>query len=154
MKKSVFLITALLFATMSVTALDFIYKRNQAGRISVNEVDILTNETNYKLFGDESGQVYSLDNNQISMIAYENGDIRFFEKEKRVINRNNNKKNIIHYHLFDLIVNNGIVFTPVEALSISMVGSLGIRYTDKTDRYNDRNVKTVGAFSANLSCRF
>jgi len=46
------------------------------------------------------------------------------------------------------------MFTPIEALSISLVGSLGIRYTDKVKYNNDNNVKTVGAFSANLSYRF
>ena len=46
------------------------------------------------------------------------------------------------------------MFTPIEALSISLVGSLGIRYTGETNQYDDNNVKTVGAFSANLSYRF
>lgn len=227
--------------------------RNQTARVAATNVKVLANETTYALFGDDSGTSYSLANKQISMIAFQNGNVRFFEREKKVINRNNYKKNIINYHLFDLVVNNfklsyerivsngkigiqipiaigygndgnisgfddvhnefytgisinfyptgqgvvryfmgpgiqvgtgyfddyyydnntnqdqynnidtfifrflinnGIIFTPIDALSISLVGSLGIRYTDKTEYDDDNNVKTVGAFSANLSYRF
>ncbi len=56
--------------------------------------------------------------------------------------------------IFRFMVNNGIMFTPIEALSISLVGSLGIRYTDETYYNDDQNIKTVGAFAANLSYRF
>lgn len=253
MKKITFLLSALLFTIVGATAQDYIYKRHQGGKIAANEVEVLPSETNYKVFGDESGQVYSINNNQISMIAFENGDVRFFEKEEKIARGFNYNKNIINYHLFDLIVNNfklsyerivangkigiqipfaigygddgnisgfddvhntfytglslnfyptgqgkvryfmgpgiqvgtgyfeewlydhntghethenidtfifrflvnnGIAFTPIEALSISLVGSLGIRYTDKTDHYDDNKIKTVGAFAANLSYRF
>ena len=253
MKKAVFIITFLLFAIINMSAQDFIYMRNQTARIVATNIKVLTSETTYELFGDKSGTNYSIANKQISMIAFENGDVRFFEREKKIINRHNYKKNIINYHLFDLVVNNfklsyeriisngkvgiqipfaigygsngdisgfddiynefytgisinfyptgqgivryfmgpgiqvgtgyfddyyydyntsyedythidtfvfrflinnGIIFTPIEALSISLVGSLGIRYTDKTEHNSDNNVKTVGAFSANLSYRF
>lgn len=252
MKKFVVLSVVFLFLTASVVAQDYIYKRHQEGRIATSIIDVLSYETIYKIFGEESGQVFSIQNNEISMITFENGDVRFFEKEERVINRNNYNKNIIHYHLFDLIVNNfklsyeriisqgkigiqipiaigygdgdnisgfdnvynrfytgltvnfyptgqgkvryfmgpalqigtgyfenyngssggypsnsnintfvlrflvnnGIIFTPNKALSISLVGSLGIRYTDKTRNQNENNVKTVGAFATNLSYRF
>ncbi len=253
MKKVTFLATAILFLTLSTSAQDFIYKRNLENRIPATNINVQNIETTYNVFGDESGQLFSIENDQISMIAFENGDVRFFEREKRIAKRRNFKKNLINYHLFDLVVNNfklsyeriisngkigvqipfaigygdkdrisgyddvhntfytgltlnfyptgqgtvryfmgpgiqvgtgvfyddyydsntgqyhdtsedtfvfrflinnGIMFTPIEALSISLVGSLGIRYTDKTNQYNDNNVKTVGAFSANLSYRF
>lgn len=253
MKKFVVLWVVFLFLTASVVAQDYIYMRHQEGRIATSIIDVLSYETIYKVFGEESGQILSIQNNEISMITFENGDVRFFEKEERVINRNNYNKNIIHYHLFDLIVNNfklsyeriisqgkigiqipiaigygdgdnisgfdnvynrfytgltvnfyptgqgkiryfmgpalqigtgyfknsyydpyggysnklnintfvlrflvnnGIIFTPIKTLSISLVGSLGIRYTDKTKNLNDNNVKTVGAFATNLSYRF
>jgi len=252
MKRIAFLITAVLFVTMSVTAQDYIYMRDLGDRISATNINVQHIETTYNIFGDESGQLMSIENDQISMIAYENGDVRFFEREKKVARRRNFKKNLINYHLFDLVVNNfklsyerilsngkigiqipfaigygdednlsgyddvyntfytglslnfyptgqggvryfmgpgiqvgtgffsdgynsnsgqytnvnidtfifrflinnGIMFTPIEALSISLVGSLGIRYTDKVKYSGDNNVKTVGAFSANLSYRF
>ncbi|MFK5857025.1 MAG: hypothetical protein QM503_12915 [Bacteroidota bacterium] len=250
MKKKLSLLAALLFILININAQDFIYKRNQSERIAVKNTKVHASETTYKLYGEESGIEYTINNKQISMIAFENGDIRFFEREKKVINRHNYKKNIINYHLFDLVVNNfklsyeriiskgkigiqipfaigygsddqisgfddvyntfysgitinfyptgqgtvryfmgpsiqigtgyfqgdwneytrqydhintmvfrflinnGIVFTPIDALSISLVGSLGIRSTDKTKKETDNNVKTVGAFAANLSYRF
>ena len=252
MKKITIIVGALFFIIINVGAQDFIYMRNQTERIAATNIKVQANETNYNIFGDDSGTKYSLSNKQISMIAFENGNIRFFEREKKVINRNDFKRNIINYHLFDLVVNNfklsyerilsngkvgiqipfaigygdydnisgfddvhntfytgvsvnfyptgqgivryfmgpgiqvgtgyfedyyydhtgnsynnntdtfvfrflvnnGIIFTPIKALSISLVGSLGIRYTDKTENNSDNNVKTVGAFSANLSYRF
>ena len=252
--KNIFLVSALLFTIINMSAQDFIYMRNQTARVEATNIKVLTSETTYNLFGDNSGDIYSLTNKQISMIAFENGDVRFFEREKKIVNRHNYKKNIINYHLFDLVVNNfklsyeriisngkvgiqipfsigygnggdvsgfddvhnkfytgisvnfyptgqgivryfmgpgiqvgtgyfedydyydntsnqshynnidtfvfrflvnnGIIFTPIEALSISLVGSLGIRYTDETEYDDDNNVRTVGAFSANLSYRF
>jgi len=253
MNKYLFLIIALLVVITNVSAQDFIYKRNQTERVEATNIQVLTSETTYNLFGDDSGDIYSLTNKQISMIAFENGDVRFFEREKKIVNRHNYKKNIINYHLFDLVVNNfklsyeriisngkvgiqipfaigygndgnisgfddvhnnfytgisinfyptgqgiiryfmgpgiqvgtgyfddyyydnntgqshynnidtfvfrflvnnGVIFTPIEALSISLVGSLGIRYTGETQYDDDNNVRTVGAFSANLSYRF
>jgi len=251
--KNIFLVSALLFTIINMSAQDFIYMRNQTARVEATNIKVLTSETTYNLFGDNSGDIYSLTNKQISMIAFANGDVRFFEREKKIVNRHNYKKNIINYHLFDLVVNNfklsyeriisngkvgiqipfsigygnggdvsgfddvhnkfytgisvnfyptgqgivryfmgpgiqvgsgyfddyyydnstnqshynnidtfvfrflvnnGIIFTPIEALSISLVGSLGIRYTDETEYDDDNNVRTVGAFSANLSYRF
>ena len=253
MNKYLFLIIALLVVITNVSAQDFIYKRNQTERVEATNIQVLTSETTYNLFGDDSGDIYSLTNKQISMIAFQNGDVRFFEREKKIVNRHNYKKNIINYHLFDLVVNNfklsyeriisngkvgiqipfaigygndgnisgfddvhnnfytgisinfyptgqgiiryfmgpgiqvgtgyfddyyydnntgqshynnidtfvfrflvnnGVIFTPIEALSISLVGSLGIRYTGETQYDDDNNVRTVGAFSANLSYRF
>ena len=253
MKRIITIVSALLFMIINVNAQDFIYMRNQTARVEATNIKVLASETTYELFGNKSGDIHSLTNKQISMIAFQNGDVRFFEREKKIINRHNYKKNIINYHLFDLVVNNfklsyeriisngkvgiqipfaigygndgnmsgfddvhnnfytgisinfyptgqgivryfmgpgiqvgtgyfddyyyddytgysnyqhtdtfvfrflvnnGIIFTPIEALSISLVGSLGIRYTDKTEYNSDNNVRTVGAFSANLSYRF
>lgn len=52
------------------------------------------------------------------------------------------------------LINNGVMFTPIDALSITIVGSLGIRYTDEKNIWEDQNIKTVGAASVNLSYRF
>ncbi len=241
-----------MFVIINLKAQDFIYLRNQKPRVAVKNIKVLNGETTYNLFDDNTGAEYSVNNNQISMIAFADGNIRFFEREQKVIKRHNYKKNLINYHLFDLIVNNfklsyeriisngkigiqipiaigygnydnisgfddvyntfytglsvnfyptgqgtvryfmgpgiqvgegvftdgyyndsnqytnttintfvfrflvnnGIIYTPIDALSISLVGSLGIRYTSKEDHWYNQNVKTVGAFSANLSYRF
>lgn len=51
-----------------------------------------------------------------------------------------------------ILINNGAVFTPIPSLSISAILSLGIRYFPDTYYSNDV-VKTVAAFSLNLSYR-
>ncbi len=238
--------------TTVIFAQDFIYKRNEGNRISAKDINVLLEQTTYSLYDVESDEIFSIDNNDISMIVFENGSIRFFERESRAKQRLDFKKNLINYHLFDLIVNNfklsyerilsngkigiqiplaigygdedaisgfddvyntfytgislnfyptgqgkvryfmgpgiqvgtgffdgyyndytgsytrtktdtfvfrflvnnGIMFTPIEALSISLVGSLGIRYTDKTYNSDNQKIRTVGAFSANLTYRF
>lgn len=251
MKKTILLSIILLMTTV-IFAQDFIYKRNEGNRISAKDINVLLEQTTYSLYDVESDEIFSIDNNDISMIVFENGSIRFFERESRAKQRLDFKKNLINYHLFDLIVNNfklsyerilsngkigiqiplaigygdedaisgfddvyntfytgislnfyptgqgkvryfmgpgiqvgtgffdgyyndytgsytrtktdtfvfrflvnnGIMFTPIEALSISLVGSLGIRYTDKTYNSDNQKIRTVGAFSANLTYRF
>lgn len=56
--------------------------------------------------------------------------------------------------VFRLLINNGIMFTPIDALSIKLVGSIGIRYTDKLRYPDDDDIKTVGAANVSLSYRF
>lgn len=253
MKNIFLLLFVMMFGATIMEAQDFIYQKSDRTRIEATDVDVQLNHTTYKIFGDESGELMAIDNKEISMILFENGKIRFFERESRAKHRVDFKKNLINYHLFDLIVNNfklsyerilnsgkigiqipiavgygddesisgfddvhntfytgitlnfyptgqgkvryfmgpgiqigtgyfddgywnnsngtyieenvdtyifrflvnnGIIFTPIDALSISLVGSLGIRYTDKTFNSDNQNIKTVGAFSANLSYRF
>jgi len=50
-------------------------------------------------------------------------------------------------------VNNGVMFSPIPELSLSAVGSIGIRYVENNSSTIE-SVKTVGAFSFNLSYRF
>ncbi|RLD40608.1 MAG: hypothetical protein DRI89_11625 [Bacteroidetes bacterium] len=52
-----------------------------------------------------------------------------------------------------LLINNGIIFSPIPELSLSAVLSLGMRYFPEAGKYNDE-VRTTGAFSFNLSYRF
>ncbi len=247
MFRIIIIVSTILFLTGNVFAQDYIYKKNQEQRIAASNVEISTHETTYKAFGDSSGKVIPIPNSQISMITFENGEVKFFENKEKVTSRYNYKKNIINYHLFDLIVNNfkisyeriisngkigiqipiafgygngnsgfddirnnfytgisvnfyptgqgkvrylmgpgiqigtgyynggssypsgqttknifvtrflinnGVMFTPIEALSISLVGSIGIRIDNKNAQSDNEKVKTVGAFSANLSYRF
>jgi len=61
------------------------------------------------------------------------------------------------YHTEDLFylkfhINNGIIFTPVPALSLAASLSLGIRYVDS--KYSDEKVRTTGAASFNMIYRF
>ncbi len=51
------------------------------------------------------------------------------------------------------MINNGLVISPIEAFSLSVVGSLGVVYKDKVSPGNDE-VETTGAFTFMLSYRF
>jgi len=53
---------------------------------------------------------------------------------------------------FKFHINNGIMFTPVSALSLVAELSLGIRYVDS--KYSDEKVRTTGAGSFNMIYRF
>lgn len=253
MKKSILFILIICVSVTMLNAQDYIYNRDGSTRIAATDIKIQPSHTTYSLFGDKSGNIIAIDNNDISMIIFENGAVKYFEKESKAISRTKFKKNLINYHLLDLVVNNfklsyerilsngkigiqipisigygdydnisgfddvyntfytgvtlnfyptgqgkvryfmgpgiqvgtgfftngyydnftnvyvnenldtfilrflinnGIIFTPIDALSISIVGSLGIRYTDKSDQYEDRKIKTVGAAAINLSYRF
>jgi len=252
--KNYFLISLLLIICSSaLNAQDYIYLRSGNGRVEASDVTVNASHTTYKKHGDESGKIIAIDNDDISMILFKNGNSRFFEKESKAMSRINFKKNLINYHLLELVVNNfklsyerilengklgiqipfaigygdsdrisgfddvyntfytgitlnfyptgqgkvryfmgpsiqagtgyfndgyydytndiyiddnidtyifrflinnGVMFTPIDALSISLIGSLGIRYTTETDFNDDQNIKTVGAASVNLSYRF
>jgi len=52
-----------------------------------------------------------------------------------------------------ILINNGVVFSPIQSLSLSAILSLGIRYFPGSVNSNDV-VKTTGAYSMNLSYRF
>ncbi len=105
MTKYITSIIVLLFISISAISQDFIYKKD-GGRIVADKIEVLLDQTNYAIFGDKSAELFSINNNEISFIAFENGEVSFFEKESRSRQRYNYKKNMINYHLFDLIVNN------------------------------------------------
>lgn len=52
-----------------------------------------------------------------------------------------------------LLVNNGVMFSPIPELSLSVILSLGMRYYPEAGQYNEE-VTTSAAFSFNLSYRF
>ena len=61
----------------------------------------------------------------------------------------NNKYNLFYGKL---LVNNGVMFTPIASLSLSAVLQLGIRYM--SGLASDETVVTTAAFSFNMSYRF
>lgn len=66
----------------------------------------------------------------------------------------NGYHNYINEDLFYLKfhINNGVIFTPIPALSLAASLSLGIRYVDS--KYSDEEVRTTGAASFNMIYRF
>lgn len=52
-----------------------------------------------------------------------------------------------------LLINNGVMFSPIPELSLSLIGSLGMRYYPEAGE-NNEEVTTSAAFNFNLSYRF
>ncbi|MDP2722235.1 MAG: hypothetical protein Q8O72_05730 [Bacteroidales bacterium] len=108
MKKS-FCISMLLLLSVSwfsqLNAQDLIYLRDHSARIAAKNVEISRLETKYQLYDGNTGVVFALNNSDISMIAFEDGTVRFFENEEKLQTVYDFKKNLFTFHLFDLIVN-------------------------------------------------
>ncbi len=251
MKKILLPFILLMGILPGLTAQDFIYLRD-GGRISA-KVQRIEHGKNiiYKEYGKPGSQLFSIKPSRVLMIAYENGTVRFFKKEKAIIQRYRFKKNFFTYHLGDLIINNftvsyerlvkngtiglqiplsfgygnwqelgnfknnfysgvtvnfyplgqgtwryllgpslrfgsgnyeyyyydtetdiyvdgtarnkfygkllinnGVMFTPIESLSITTVVSLGIRYFPEEKNHSGESFHTTAAFSFNISYRF
>ncbi len=76
------------------------------------------------------------------------GNGLFFENAN---NYSSNSQQSIKTGYFKFLLNNGVVYTPVNSLSISIIGSIGIQYMfDK----QINKAQTSGALSINLSLRF
>lgn len=247
MKKLLFLLLTISIFSFDVFSQDYIYTRNN-NRIAAKDVTIDIAEVRYKDYNNPNGPEIAIKSNDISLIAFEDGRLQFFEPVKKIVVRNEFSKNLFTYHLADLIVNNftisyeritkngkigfeiplslgygryaeiddiinqfytglsvnfyptgqgkwrfltgptvrigtakwdynyyseheyysyksntgyfkllinnGVIFTPIRALSFSIIGSLGVRYVFKMPPNYDRRVRTTGGVSVNLSYRF
>ncbi len=248
MKKLSFLLLTFLLVNFSLYSQDYIYTRDN-NRIAATDVTINITEVHYKDFSNPTGPEIAIKNNEISLIAFADGRLQFFEPVKKIITRNEFNKNLFTYHLADLIVNNftisyerlnksgkigfeiplslgygryaeiddiinqfytglsvnfyptgqgkwrfitgpgfrvgsakwdyyyyngyngsntyksttgyfkllvnnGVIFTPIKALSFSIIGSIGVRYVFKMPPDYNQRVRTTGGVSVNLSYRF
>ena len=249
MKKTI-ITTILVFIAATMFSQSFIYTRTQGERIAAKKIKVKDSETTYEIYNNNTGDVYSIPNRDISFIAYQNGNVRFFESVESAQKRNQYNPNFMTFHMLDMVVNNftisyeriiskgkigleipfsfgydddlsgydnvrnkfytgltlnfyptgqgkvryflgpsiqvgegfyegyytqnnstyvdekldtfvfrllinnGVMFTPIDALSIKLSGSIGIRYTDKVKQEGDNDIKTVGAGNVSLSYRF
>ena len=246
-KLSLLLVFALLLGFNSFSQ-DYIYTKSNS-RIAAKIIDLGIAEVHYKDYNNQNGTVIAIKNSDISLIAYEDGHLEFFEPVKRIKMRNDFKANLFTYHVADLLfnnftisfehinksgkigfevplslgyshyaniddlynqfytglslnfyptgqgkwrfltgpgmrigmakwdyynyhdggnstdynettgyfklmINNGVIFTPIEALSFSVIGSLGVRYVFTMPEGYDYQLRTTGAVSVNLSYRF
>ena len=248
MKKLLFLLLTISIFSLDAFSQDFIYTRNN-NRIAAKIIDLEIGEVHYKDYNNQDGPEIAIKNNDVSLIAYEDGHLEFFEPVKRIVMRNDYKANLFTYHVADLLfnnftisfehinksgkigfeiplslgyshyaniddlynqfytglslnfyptgqgkwrfltgpgmrigmakwdyynynengysnnydettgyfklmINNGVIFTPIDALSFSVVGSLGVRYVFTMPEGYDYQLRTTGAVSVNLSYRF
>jgi len=248
MKKLLLLLFAISLFSVKSYSQDFIYTRNN-NRIVAKIVSLEINEIHYKDYNNPNGEIIAIKNNDVSLVAFEDGHIEFFEPVKKIIMRNDFNRNLITYHLADLIVNNfvisyerinksgkvgfeipisfgyshyanfedmynqfytglsvnfyptgqgkwrfitgpamrigvgrwdyygyyyegdygnydektgyfkllvnnGVIFTPIKSLSFSVIGYIGIRYAFSVPPNYKKEVMTTGGVSVNLSYRF
>ena len=247
MKKliTLFLFTGITFLAYSQ---DYIYLKNNT-RIPAIVREVALSNVIYKDYNDQDGPDLMVKVSDVSLIAYQDGHLEFFEPVSRIIQRNDYNPNLLTYHLFDLIfnnftisyerilkngkvglqipisfgyshyaniddiynmfytglnvnfyptgqgkwrfltgpgfrigqarwdyysyhsetsshnyeettgyfkllVNNGVIFSPIKELSLSVVGSLGIRYVFTMPKNYKYQIRTTGAFAVNLAYRF
>ena len=249
MKKLSLLLIAVLLLGFNSFSQDFIYTKSNT-RIAAADINLGIGEVHYKDYNNQDGPEIAIKNRDISLIAYEDGHLEFFEPVKRIVMRNNFKQNLFTYHVADLLfnnftisfehinksgkigfevplslgyshyaniddlynqfytglslnfyptgqgkwrfltgpgmrigmakwdyydyydetgyntnydettgyfklmINNGVIFTPIDALTFSVVGSLGVRYVFTIPEGYDYQLRTTGAISVNLSYRF
>lgn len=105
--KKITLLFILVFAfSVGIIAQDYIYLRDKQERISAKNIKVSDSEIRYEIFDTEDGQVFSIKPNQVNLIAYESGMVRLVQRKSKIINSYDFKKNLITYHLFDLIFSN------------------------------------------------
>jgi len=104
MKKPLLVLSFLLIFTI-LSAQDFIYLRD-GSRVAANVKSIDNKSVLYKDVNDPTGSTFSINKSQVMLIAYENGNLKFFKRKQTVIQRYSFKKNFLTYHLADLIINN------------------------------------------------
>jgi hypothetical protein len=148
MKKMIPLLFILLFAfTFSSISQDIIYKtdgsKEEAKIILVGEREI-----QYKKFSNQDGPVYAVPKSDILLITYENGEYETLIKKENIEEltkpdpTKNFAKNIISYHLFDLVFGD-FAFSYERILNNGQIGfkiPVAFGYDYYSDAYNFNNV--------------
>ena len=106
MKNLIILFVLFLVFSSGLFAQDYIYLRDQQLRIAAKNIKIGDDEIRYENYGANNGQVYLVNRDQVSIIAYENGETRNLQKKTDKISTYEFSKNLITYHLFDLVLSN------------------------------------------------
>ncbi|RLD45644.1 MAG: hypothetical protein DRI88_08530 [Bacteroidetes bacterium] len=122
--KNIFIlgITFLAFSS-GLFSQDYIYLRDQQQRIAAKNISISATEIWYEDYSSSEGHLYSIKPELVSLIAYENGEVRVIKSRAKDMNTYDFKKNLITYHLSDLIISN---FT-MSYERILQSGKLGIQ---------------------------
>lgn len=106
MKNFTILLILLLVFSSGLFAQDYIYFRDQQLRIAAKNIKIGKDEIKYENYGANNGQVYLINPDQVSLIAYENGETKYIQKEIEEVSAYEFNQNLITYHLFDLVLSN------------------------------------------------
>jgi hypothetical protein len=125
-------------------AQDVIYLKN--GSKEESKITMIgSKEIQYKKFGNLEGPVYTLAKSEIMMITYENGDYEMFtsqadvSKQSKEELKTNYTKNLIGYHLFDVVYGD-FTFSYERILSSGTIGiviPVGFGYAYNSDYFNN-----------------
>jgi len=127
-------------------AQDIIYKKD-GSKEEAKIVLVGEKEIQYKKFNNPEGPVYTINKKEIALITYENGEyetIKTAGDEKRAAKAElseNFAKNLITYHLFDVIYGD-FTFSYERILSSGTVGikiPLGFGYAYNSDYFNSND---------------
>jgi hypothetical protein len=106
MKKYTLLLALAITFSSALFAQDYIYLRGEQTRIAAKNIRIGDTEIRYEKFDADDGRVFSLKPNQVNLVAFENGGVRLIQRRSKIINAYEFKKNLLAYHLFDLVISN------------------------------------------------
>jgi len=122
MKKAYLLMLVLMISSASLFSQDFIYLKN-GDRIGALISEITKTAIIYTDYGSADQKLQMVSNADVKMIAYANGKVSDFAKEKVKVNNEDFKKNLIAYHLADLLINN----LTISYERISKDGKIGVQ---------------------------
>jgi hypothetical protein len=162
MKKIITLTFVLLFAFIYIAASqDIIYFKN-GSKEDAKIVQVGTKEIQYKKFSNLEGPVYSLAKSEIMLITYENGDFEMFttpddvSKQTKEELKTNFTKNLIGYHLFDVVYGD-FTFSYERILASGTIGikvPFGIGYAYNSDYFNNTEDRVKNAFYCGVGINF
>jgi hypothetical protein len=162
MKKIFALSMLFLFGILvTSTAQDIIYKKD-GSKEETKIVAVGDREIQYKKFSNPDGPVYTLAKSQIMMITYANGEYEMLttkEDEAKLAKQELSKnfaKNLIGYHLFDVVYGD-FTFSYERILSSGTVGiniPFGFGYAYNTDYFTNSDNWVKNLFYSGLGINF
>ncbi len=142
-----FLSLLALVSPLATFSQDIIFRKD-GSKEEVKIILVGDREIQYKKFNNPDGPVYATDRREILLITYENGDFdvinKILEEEKPVkadLTRNF-ARNIIHYHMFDLVFGD-FAFSYERILSNGQIGikiPVSVGYDFYSDIYDFNSV--------------
>lgn len=162
MKRSLLLLTIFLFAfAFSSFSQDILYKAD--GTKEQVKITLLTDkEIQYKKFSNLDGPVFTIPKRDVMMITYENGDFEMMKnstdnkKADKTDLAENFKKNLISFHLFDVVYYD-FTFSYERILASGTIGiqiPVGIGYAYSSDFNNNSSDRVKNKFYSGIGINF
>lgn len=148
MKNLILLTLATLFMSMhSLHSQDILYKKD-GSKEETKIILVGEREIQYKRYNNPDGPVYSIGKDKITLITYENGEYELVTTKQSVAAEakleltQNFARNIIKYHLFDVVYGD-FTFSYERILSSGTIGiviPVGLGYAYNTDYFSSSEI--------------